>query len=610
MSPLVVDRQEDFGGGAQQAVAPHLIDARCFYTTMNGMLEDDGSVFKRGGSVKHTKAAFGTSLRSVWEGNLIPGRRTLVASSSAFGVLAANDEEVLNLGGVGFPTTPKPAVAYHNLLFIGGGVIYGGSRKTADYSTGTVTVTQGSATVTGSGTLWLANVDVGMLFRQNSAGQRIYIVKEVKSNTEIVLHEAYENVTAIGTTYTCKRLETASSPYVSSPIYAVAGDRLIAVVAPRTVKFSEPKKPHLYEATIFPQETKVKNEHELEEGVVITGAVGLGVDKLIVFHTGGTTSISNMAKSIVDGLGNSQHRIDIVSRDIVLWHQNGVAAYRQMLVVPAVDEVYLIDGVSSPVPLAGSILPRYRERLKEGLLPGLAVTLREHYLLPLIDTSGVPQDFLYCRLDRPFASNGKTYYPWGFLAGAGAAVTGLALRRPAEAGEAPRLLASCKDGYLLDALSWFEPEDQNAKDHDGSTPLFSLTLRDFSVKSNAIARWRKFELHYELWALDATEPLITCEVGTGVRKSGLPQWDEVKWDEFEWASDEETEFELLEEGAPPNAGDASELAQNEYVWLMKPEARHTRYRLQCADPVVKLVIRGIQLFAVQPGSARRSRIRN
>ncbi len=608
MTPLVVDKQEDFGGGAQQSVAPHLIDPRCFYTANNGMLQDDGSVFKRGGSVKHTKAAFGTALRSVWEGNLLPGRRTLVASSSAFGVLAANDEEVLSLGGAGFPTVPKPAVAFHNLLFIGGGVIYGGSRKTADYSTGTVTVTNGSAVVTGAGTSWLANVDVGMLFRQNSAGQRIYVVKEVKSNTELILNEAYENVTAAGTGYTLKRLETASAPYISSSVYAVAGDRLIAVESPRKIKFSEPKKPHLYQATIMPQATVVNNEHELEEGVVITGAVGLGIDRLIVFHSGGTTSISNMAKSIVDGLGNSQHRIDIVSRDIVLWHQNGLAAYRQMLVVPALDEVYLIDGVSSPVPLASSILPRYRQRLKEGLIPGLAVTLREHYLLPLIDTSGVPQDFLYCRLDRPFSNRGQTFYPWSFLSGSGAAVTALAIRRPVEA-EAPRLLASCKDGYLIDALSWFEPEDQNATDHDGTVPLFSLTLRDFSVNNQAIARWRKVQLHYELWALDSTSPIVTCEVGTGVRKSGLPQWDEVKWDEFEWASDEETEYELLEEGAPPNAGDASELTQNEYVWLMKPEARHTRYRLQCADAVAKLVIRSIQLFAIQPGSARRSRIR-
>lgn len=606
---LVVDKQEDFKGGSQLSVAPHLIDSSCYFTAENGMLEDDGSIFKRGGSVKKTKAAFGTSLRSVWEGNLLPGRRTLVASSSAFGVLAANDEEVLNLGGAGFTTVPKTAVAYHNLLFIGGGIIYGGSRKTADYSTGTVTVTQGSAVVTGAGTSWTANVDVGMLFRIATAGSRIYVVKEVKSNTELVLHEAYENLNAAGLGYTLKRLETASTPYVSSAIYAVAGDRLVTVVAPRTIKYSEPKKPHVYQATIYPQATVVQNEHELEEGVVITGAIGLGIDKLIVFHSGGTTSISNMAKSIVDGLGNSQHRIDIVSRDIILWHQNGIAAYRQMLVVPAVDEVYLIDGVSSPVPLAGSILPRYRERLREGLVPGIAFTHREHYLLPLLDTSGVPQDFFYCRLDRPFQDRGKTFYPWSFLSGSGAAITALAVRRPLEA-EAPRLLASCKDGYLLDVLPWFDPEDQNAKDHDDTVPLFSITLRDFSVANQAVARWRKVQLSYELWALDSTAPLITCEVGTGVRKSGLPQWDEVTWDDFEWASDEEAEYELLLHGAPPNSGDASKLIQNEYVWLMRAEGRRTRYRFQCADAVAKLVLRSVQLYAIQPGSARRSRIRD
>jgi hypothetical protein len=76
------------------------------------------------------------------------------------------------------------------MLFIDGGTIYGGSRKAADYTTGTVTVTQGSKVVTGAGTAWLANVDAGMLLRLGAT--RIYVVSAVLGDTSLELFEAYE----------------------------------------------------------------------------------------------------------------------------------------------------------------------------------------------------------------------------------------------------------------------------------------------------------------------------------------------------------------------------------------------------------------------------------
>jgi hypothetical protein len=632
--------QSDFGAGSQLEVAPHLIDPRGFNNTENGLLDEDGSAYKRGGATRFSNAAFGTKGKWVWEGELSVGRRTVVANAVDFGVTATDNKgtAIVNLGGAGFPTEPHSAVFFQHMLFIGGGIIYGGSRKAADYSTGTVTVTNGSKAVKGAGTAWVANVDAGMLLRLGS-GKRAYVVAEVVSNTELVLFEAYEEGTEAGHAYTLKRLEEATSPYKSASFYLVCAERLI-VMSGRRVDFSEPQKPHLYKATIFPEETVVENFHELQEGIVIRGGFSLGIDKLMVCHTGGITSFSNMARSIVDGNGNTQHREDVYSRDVVLWGQMGIAASRSTMVIPAIDNIYLVDAVSGPAPIGDAILPRLRERLAEGAIPGGAWVTRQHYFLPLLSTTGVPLDLLVCRLDKPYAYRNKTLYPWSFLAGKGAEIAGAAVRHPRTSGEAPRVLGIGADGNLLDLLPYFEPDVSNSTDHDGTVPTFSLLLRDYSVPGEPIVRWRKLQLFYELWPipegegfLTPEEPpfegeedpevpteeegdvtpgvihaVVTAELGTGIRQAGLPLWDEVEWDEFLWAGDDDGEFEILDEGAPPNAGLAGQFAQNDKTWFSRKSARRVRYRISSADPVAKLIIRGVKIGYAEPGGARRSRV--
>ena len=107
----------------------------------------------------------------------------------------------------------------------------------------------------------------------------------------------------------------------------------------------------------------------------------------------------------------------------------------------------------------------------------------------------------------------------------------------------------------------------------------------------------------------ADNALITAEIGTGIRKEIGALWDEVDWDEFFWAaSDEETQFELLEEGAPPNAGDMSALAQNAWVWYLNARARYARFRFQASAPVAKLTIRSLEIFVAQQGGVRQAKV--
>ena len=74
----------------------------------------------------------------------------------------------------------------------------------SQYKTGTATVTNGSATVTGSGTLWLANVTAGDSFTVAGDGV-MYDVASVDSDTQVTLSVAYAGSTAAGAVYTIAR---------------------------------------------------------------------------------------------------------------------------------------------------------------------------------------------------------------------------------------------------------------------------------------------------------------------------------------------------------------------------------------------------------------------
>ena len=70
----------------------------------------------------------------------------------------------------------------------------------SQYKTGTVTVTNNSATVTGTNTLWLANVTAGDSFTVAGDGV-MYDVASVDSDTQVTLSMAYAGVTAAGAVY-------------------------------------------------------------------------------------------------------------------------------------------------------------------------------------------------------------------------------------------------------------------------------------------------------------------------------------------------------------------------------------------------------------------------
>ena len=74
----------------------------------------------------------------------------------------------------------------------------------SQYKTGTASVTNGSATVTGTNTLWLANVTAGDSFTVAGDGV-MYDVASVDSDTQVTLSVNYAGVTAAGVVYTIAR---------------------------------------------------------------------------------------------------------------------------------------------------------------------------------------------------------------------------------------------------------------------------------------------------------------------------------------------------------------------------------------------------------------------
>lgn len=74
------------------------------------------------------------------------------------------------------------------------------------YETGKAALTNGLASVTGKGTLWLTNTQSGDLFTID--GQHMYVVTAVASDTRLTLNRVYAEATASEQSYTIARVSS------------------------------------------------------------------------------------------------------------------------------------------------------------------------------------------------------------------------------------------------------------------------------------------------------------------------------------------------------------------------------------------------------------------
>jgi hypothetical protein len=594
---LATVAQEDFSAGEVRSVARALIDGRGTYSVLNGLHDEDGSIYRRGGSEYKSNAAFGTSLRWIWDGSFAAGARTVFASSAAFGVLGIDDATPVSLGGSGL-AEPKSAALVGGILFIGGGTLYAGSRKTADYSTGTATTTQGSKTVTGAGTAWGANVDPGMLLRLDA---RYYVVAAVNSDTSLTLGEAYEGATGTGA-YTLSRLGSAANHGApTADVYATIGGRLIACTG-NAVLFSEGVNPGTAQtggATLVGNyrtwSWPAVNRQELPDGAQVIAAAAAG-DDLLVFTTAGVWVVGNLPFNIVDAAGNPQQTVRLLTSELVAWGTPGLAMSGGAVIVAATDGVYLMGAGGQPQLLSRSKRPDIDAHVRAGRKPGQPDVYKNHLFLPVLDAANDVVDLMVCRLDRPVQTREGIVFPWSHFDGHGGKVTAFAVRMTPGSQRLPELLAAGRsaDARVLKLGRFFEPQASVKNDADGTTHWFQLESRDFPSgaprTSNLV---RMVRVRYELTDAASDDPFMVLAYSVGMQTPGLATWGTALWGVATWPDPAQIDYTQASGSARESDG------RLPYTFRVERDAQFVRVRLTCTKPAAKLVIRSLEFHARQ-----------
>lgn len=578
MPGLGNDIQADFSAGMCPGIAPHLIPRNGAARLTNFLIDEDGSAYKRSGTTVLSPAFGAAGLTFLWDGWLVAGKRTVIANTSDFGVLSSDDSTITNLGGTGL-TAPARATEVAGVLFIDGGTMYAGATK-ATYSTGTVAVTNGSATLTGTGTAWSANTEKGMFV--TVAGVP-YVASTIDSDTQITLDRVYAGSTATGLAYSADALTTASGTIRTGP-YAAAGQRLISFEGSRAY-FSAYRNPFSWNAT--------EDYHEFVDGVQTVGGAQIA-DTLMVFTTRGVFSVGNMEQEIVDDFGNIQQPESQVAKDLTLWSKEGIAGWRDALVVPATDGVWLI-GAGQFSMISSSISPLYREYVRAGHKTGIGTVLEANYLLPILTAAGAFVDLLVCRLDRPIRVRQDRIWPWTRFAGSGATVTAVTARVGTTTRAPVVLGAELGTGSRVIEFGAFE-HDGASQDHDDTPVETDIIMRDMSSGQgeNTV---KKFRVRYELLDdADEDPPVLVAYAGTNARpRQAL--WDEARWDIDFWAAaaTDDDGFVLLDGEGGLSVGD------DEAFWRVNRRCRYVRPRFKQTGSATRFVLREVQVIVRPSG---------
>src|SRR6185312_5642962 len=140
---------EDFSGGMYRNASLDRLPRNASFEILNGLLDLQGGIFRRGGSVYRSNSAFGSGLRWIWDGYLTSGHVTLIASTGAFGRLNG-DGTVTNLGEGGVTAPPRVAV-YEGKMYFPGGKTYDGTSWGTTEKTGSSVTIAANRLLIGSG---------------------------------------------------------------------------------------------------------------------------------------------------------------------------------------------------------------------------------------------------------------------------------------------------------------------------------------------------------------------------------------------------------------------------------------------------------------------------
>lgn len=476
--------QDSFARGMVRAGAREDIPPNGAYDLADVFLDDAGNPNRRAGSAYKSNAALdATALFGLWDGPLLPGQRTaFISGGNKLGVLSADDQTPIAV----YATALSPAASGPiGIVRVGNHVVFpgttlllwAGSRKTADYSTGTVSITSGSRALTGTGTSWLANVDAGMY--ANITGSAVpYFVQSVDSNTQITLDRPWQPGAAAGVAYSLNRgWSIAPSntlvPVTSAIKLASVANRL-AYSAGNQVGFSDITAPYSFSA----------NNYLIFPGSVL--ALANVRETLLVFTTAGMYAIGGLSNATPsDSLGNALWSYQLANPEVIAWSHAGIAYYQGRAIVPCLDGIWLVDPTSGPTRISDSIRDLYLSYVRtSGYTTGVAAVHANHYFLPILNgTTWV--DTLVCRLDTG---------AWVRFSGSGAKMNALAARR-----QSPTVLLGADNttGSRVLSLAYFQPSGALKTDHDGTAYQPLITTRDFTADGDRSPTWKKLRAWWE-----------------------------------------------------------------------------------------------------------------
>ena len=524
--PDAINGQTDFGAGIYRGrEAPE----NAVYDAVNFLVDDEGQLFRRGGSAYRSTANAGTALLGLADAYTGGGRRTIMWGpagpdmyvldagnapqavprySDGGGALPADNPLLPNARAVaagGFLILPATyAAASLNV----GAFLYAGSLKTVRYSGYSMAVTAGSATVTGTGTAFVANVDAGMIFRMGGfsdpagSGREVVIpVASVQSNTSLTLTQASPVTASFATCGLYPKMPIGLAPPFGSRFYFAAAANRVIMAAGTRAYFSDPFTIFsLSAAAAWPLPTGWPDQyHELPADAVIFGADSIR-DTAILFTATGVWAISQLLFDPIDDMGNIQHQVEQINKDLVLWGDSGISSYAGALVVPGLEDIVLMDATGGMQVISQAIRAQYRAYVKAGYRPGVAVVHRGHYYLPVLRADDTLADVLVCRVDR-----GTAWTRWS-----GHAASTSYAQRVGEPSRAPLLLGIAGQ-RVTDLSSCHDPSPANPSEADGTTHPVTVETRDYATPGRRIGSTTEtLRLRYEASTV-ATPPSLTAE---------------------------------------------------------------------------------------------------
>jgi hypothetical protein len=555
--------QADFGAGIYRGrKAP----AGSAYNLLNALIDDEGQPFLRGKSAYKSNTNAGATLLGVADTFTAAGARTIFTSGvtgSGHWVLDVDDATpaplTTNVEWKAFSRGAAGAGAVFFPLATGYLWAYGGSRKPGGYNTGTVTATAGSTTLTGVGTAWTTNIDAGTLLSLNGAGNYVAIAQSVDSDTSVTLAKPWPFTTFSGVIYQAEPVfevipdpifdyfSGASNPPSSLYMAAVGAVPRLLVATKQRAFLSQPGNPWIFNATDY---------LELPSDAEIIGADAFQ-DSGIVFTTRGVWTLGGLDFDPVDDAGNVQWQQQQVSKDVILWSDPGIVAWEGVLIVPAVDDVYLFAPNGEAQPVSQAIRPLYRSYVKAGYQPGTAAVHRGHYFLPILNGTTLV-DEIVCRLDRPPR-------PWTRWSGhaAGLAYT----QRIGASTRSPKLFSIA--GQRVTDLTGCMDTVSSLQDADSTTPTFTVETNDLTMsQGRGQATAEKAVAVYET---TGGTPAVSLSSAVGPEGAAY------------------TAASLKRGGGASDGTGYS-------AWKITRSADRIRLKVECASQVTSLVLRSVELY--------------